>query len=287
LDAGLSSPYSPDYICVTHSHSDHIANIFYHLYGCKQGQKIKIYTPVQSVNLLDDLIKSTHRATCNIKKSVGEIINELKQTKISNPEEIDKLIDGLNAKVYSTDNNIQGIDQLYEIVPVNNITGVIDLNIKKRNISIEFIECCHEIPSIGFGFIESKQRIKSEYNHLRNPEGSKELSRLRKEGIQINENYNEYPFIYLGDTSEKVLENPELLKYKNIMIECTFIGDDELEQAKKTKHIHFNHLEEFVKSHPEIHFILYHFSQRYKKEEIEKYFAEKKYSNIYCWISQN
>ena len=45
LDGGLSANYSPDHIFITHSHTDHIANLPFHLYSAKENSKIQIYAP--------------------------------------------------------------------------------------------------------------------------------------------------------------------------------------------------------------------------------------------------
>ena len=45
-----------------------------------------------------------------------------------------------------------------------------------------------------------------------------------------------YNYGKLGDTTASVfISKPELLEFPLIICECTFIDDDDLEQAKKTK----------------------------------------------------
>lgn len=54
----------------------------------------------------------------------------------------------------------------------------------------------------------------------------RELGRLRKEGVEIEEEFFHPLFAYLGDSSIKVYEeNPELFDYPVIITECTFISD--------------------------------------------------------------
>ena len=69
------------------------------------------------------------------------------------------------------------------------------------------------------------------------------------------------------------------------MIECTFINDDDEERANITKHMHWNHLKMFIINNPQITFILYHFSGKYKREYIDDFFNILKIQNIIVWNS--
>ena len=84
---------------------------------------------------------------------------------------------------------------------------------------------------------------------------------------------------YLGDTSKEIFEGEQwekITQYKNIMIECTFIKEEDLEQADKTFHIHWKDLEPIVDKYKENNFILIHFSQRYENSWLTEFFKEKK-----------
>jgi ribonuclease Z len=94
-------------------------------------------------------------------------------------------------------------------------------------------------------------------------------------------------FIYLGDTGKEIFEHQEwnkILEYPAIIIECTFILEDEKEQAIKTQHIHWDDLEPIVDKYNKNTFILIHFSQRYDNSEIKKFFSEKNRSNVIPWV---
>ena len=94
----------------------------------------------------------------------------------------------------------------------------------------------HSVPCRSFGFCEFIKSLKDEYRSL---EGKK-LGELRRSGVQL-ENFSYKPrFIYIGDTNERVFEmNPEIFEYKSIIVECTFLYEDDIEQAKVTKHCHW------------------------------------------------
>jgi ribonuclease BN (tRNA processing enzyme) len=68
------------------------------------------------------------------------------------------------------------------------------------------------------------------------------------------------------------------------MIECTFLLDDDYSQAEKTFHIHWKDLEVYIRDNPNITFVLYHFSQRYKKKELIEFFSKIDLKNIVPWI---
>jgi len=267
LDAGLSANLSPECILITHNHADHIANISYHLYLVHK--KIPIFVPAESLVRLDRKIKSDHLASAEI-----------------------------------DDDDISHITKLYELIPAyDGLTEIIigekaetykDANgeekVRYKNgkpMKMEIIKCDHGINCVGYGLIEKKFKLKEEYKHL----SGKEIGALKKSGVDVLFE-EDFPFFcYLGDTSCEVLKDPRLEKYVTLMIESTFILPDELDNAIRTKHMHWDHLEPYVLAHPKINFILYHFSERYKHEDIkeffEKKFVDKGITNVVPWISQS
>lgn len=242
LDGGLSAEYSPDHIFITHSHTDHIASLPFHMYSTKPESKIQIYCPEDSCKNLDKMIKSM----LNINNDIP---------------------------------NMDNINPLYDLIPVKE--GSFYLTLRNRKFRIEVIKCYHTISCLGFGFIEIRNKLKEEYMKL----SQKEIAELRKSGVEISHEV-EYPvFCYLGDTSRKILENKNIEKYKNIMIECTFIEKEDLEQADLTLHMHWDYLKDYVNDHLNTTFILYHFSRRYKRSDIKKFFDGVKLDNIIPWIN--
>ena len=137
------------------------------------------------------------------------------------------------------------------------------------------------VPCLAFGFEDEKKGLKEEYKGL----VGRELGALRKKGIAIEDIYYEKTFVYIGDTSERVFEmNPDLFNYKAIIVECTFLHEDDLDNADKTKHCHWLRLRPIIEAHPECMFILYHFSMRYKESEIADFFRENcELQNVHPW----
>jgi ribonuclease Z len=162
------------------------------------------------------------------------------------------------------------------------------VTIKKRNYQIETFKCYHSVPCVGYGITEIRQKLKEEYSELT----GKEIGKLRREGIEINCN-KQYPLIaYIGDTTIKVLEdinNKNVFNYPYIIIESTFILPDQIDLAIKNKHIHWQQLIPYVVNHPEITFILIHFSPRYRDQEIIDFFENEKkklnITNIKAWVN--
>lgn len=68
------------------------------------------------------------------------------------------------------------------------------------------------------------------------------------------------------------------------MIECTFIFDEDYENSKEKKHIHWKDLKPFIDIHKDTQFILYHFSQRYKANQIKEFFKDCP-ENVIPWVS--
>lgn len=251
LDGGLSSPYGAEHIFITHGHADHTASLPFHIYQKKENNKIQIYSPKETTQFIKEFIESAY--------------------------------------VLSSDVDFQALDikrdELYLYKFYDNVSvsagDILDLNLKNKKISVEIIKCFHSVPCVGYGFIEKRQKLKEELKNL----SGKEIGELRKKGENIYYE-QQYPFLlFLGDTSNEILKDETIKKYKTIMIECTFIADDDLEQADKTFHLHWKHLENFIRENENITFVLYHFSQRYKKKELTDFFSKIDLKNIVPWIN--
>ena len=156
--------------------------------------------------------------------------------------------------------------------------------IKKRQYEIEVFKCHHSVPTVGYGISEIKLKLREQYKKL----PGREIGRLRKEGVIINEEVISPIMIYLGDTKASVLKNEKIFNYPVIMIECTFFGEGEANDAIAKSHVHWDHLMPYVKSHPDIKFVLYHFSTKYKERVIDEFFKDvqknENIKNILAWL---
>ena len=254
LDAGLSAPtFTINHLLITHCHSDHVANLPYHLYSHKPSDKIKIYVPKGIESHIKDYIESAYLLSSH-----------------TFPEQLNIKREELHLYNYY---------ELVTVEPGNNIS----IQIKKVNYGLEIFKCYHPVPCVGYGIYNVRKKLKEEYTKL----SGKEIGELRKNGVEINYDFVNKMFVYLGDTGKEIFEDGEwrrIVEYPAIIIECTFILEDEKEQAIKTQHIHWDDLEPIVDKYNKNTFILIHFSQRYDNSEVKKFFEEKKRSNVIPWI---
>jgi len=130
---------------------------------------------------------------------------------------------------------------------------------EKIVLKIEPFKCTHSCPCIGYGFIK----------------------------LDLETDTDVPLFCFLGDTDHKVMSNEyaKLIKYQTIIVECTFFEPENKKDAKKDKHMYWDNLIPFIRSHPEIKFILYHFSCRYKPQEIITFFTKCGFSNVVPFVN--
>ena len=138
--------------------------------------------------------------------------------------------------------------------------------------SVDIFECSHSVMSVGFGFSIHKNKLKDEYKELTR----QEIIELKKNNIEITETKIENIFLFLGDTDKHVLLNNNIYHYPTIIIECTYINDGETNLSTCNKHIHWNDIKNTVIFNITIQFILIHFSVKYNKEEVIKFFNQEK-----------
>jgi ribonuclease Z len=143
---------------------------------------------------------------------------------------------------------------------------------------VEIFECDHGIPTVSYGIKVVRNRLKDEYKEL----PGKEIGLLRKQGVEVTREVVIPTLAFLCDTTIRVFElNPSVFNYPTIMIECTFLRQ---EDVNNSKHICWNELKPVILSHPENMFVLIHFSMKYKDEEIKTFFEGEGVSNIKVWV---
>ena len=180
----------------------------------------------------------------------------------------------------------------------------IPMILNKKECIVEIIECFHSAPCNGYGFSEYRMRLRKDIVERKfTPE---QISKLVEDGEIVNEKVLIPLFCFLGDTDHRVFEDakdinkrtlkhykkgmpeprlrPEIpnpvFNYPVIIVECTYIDPDHERDAKNDKHMHWKNLKPIVLAHPEIHFVLIHFSARYRSDYIDDFFRKQNISNI-------
>jgi ribonuclease Z len=173
---------------------------------------------------------------------------------------------------------------LNDCVELINVDQVFTIGIRPgesilyKNIKINIIKCFHNVPSVGFELVETKNILKAEFKG----KSSSDLKTLKKKGINITEKVEIKKFTFLGDTTIDVFNNA-VLESPVIMVECTIL-DDEVspDETYKRGHIHWEQLKPIIEFSPNTLFVLIHLSKRYSKEYVQKFFEDSP-KNIYVW----
>lgn len=169
------------------------------------------------------------------------------------------------------DINLKPVYKLYGVEPGSHFT------INDGRHHVEVFKAYHSVPSVGFGIYEKRKKLKPEYLTL----SGKEISELRKSGVEINYDIDIPLVAYSGDTDIRFFDGEQgrkILEYPTIIVECTFLGrnKEEIERANKVKHITWSQLKPIVlNAKPNQKFVLVHFSLRYSCEEVQSYFQNE------------
>ncbi len=266
LDCGLPADVSKkgSVFFITHCHLDHFGGLHKVLIQAEISQPIII----------------TH----------GAIIKQLQQFVMSSMSLTKSTI---NPKIMS-----------HITINGTNYYDKIPMVLNKKKCVVEIIECFHSAPCNGYGFSEYRTRLRKDIAERKLTQ--EEIGKLVASGENVNEEVLIPLFCFLGDTDHRVFEDakdinkrtlkhhkkgmpeprmrPEIsnpvFTYPVIIVECTYIDPDHEREAKDDKHMHWKNLKPIVLAHPEIHFILIHFSARYRSDYIDDFFRKQKISNV-------
>ena len=121
----------------------------------------------------------------------------------------------------------------------------------------------HRVPARAYEFLEVRHRLRPEYA------GRDDIVELRRQGLDVTEEYRHSLLFYTGDTDRGMLEsNDALFRAEVLMIECSFVGEGDQDRAARYRHIHFDDIVEFADRFENRLIVLTHFSRRYSRDEI-------------------
>ncbi len=124
----------------------------------------------------------------------------------------------------------------------------------------------HTLPSLGYTVIQRRHKLKPEY-HGR---PGHELAALKAEGTEITTPLDTDLVTYIGDTSPETLDRVSGLGTSRVVIvECTFLTDEDLPLAVERGHLHLRHLVDRLERFGNAELILTHFSRRYRRQDVE------------------
>jgi ribonuclease Z len=135
----------------------------------------------------------------------------------------------------------------------------------RNDLSVTFLPGRHRVPTVGYLFSEVRKKLLDDLVGRT----EEEIVALKIRGAEVTRR-EEIPLLaYPGDCSPEIFEAaPELFRARVLLVECSFLGEDDRERARKYAHIHLDDIVERASLFENEAIVLTHFSMRYRPEEI-------------------
>ncbi|EPS35176.1 hypothetical protein H072_11481 [Dactylellina haptotyla CBS 200.50] len=328
LDAGvLIDDSRPQNVFITHGHSDHSYNI---LAYCRRITPPDIYVPAETARFMDDYILSSKALNLGFpvrsyhnfdQNGVGNTYLTVEgrltprsapasrsMTPSPNRASNAALRSKLKAAIVKEtgEPSQEDLDEdedpstlllpTHNIVPVTTAADAVFTLKTHPAIKVSILPRNHTVPSVGFMFTQTSNRLKPAYRTL----PGLELRDLRQQGVEITYQHRTPIFAFLGDGDHtSLLGDPEWLTGNEekglshcpvVITECSFLYESHRAQAVKTLHTLWADLEPIVRRHTQTTWVLMHFSKRYSDAEIVEFFENLSDTeagcpfNIVVWV---
>ncbi len=134
-----------------------------------------------------------------------------------------------------------------------------------RGLTVEAFATDHVVPSLGFHLWRGRRRLAADYAEL----PREELIALRERGVETTQVIEDLWLTYCGDTGPAVFEmEPRLFDAKVLMLECTFLGEEQREHGRRFKHLHLDDIARRAGELRNEAIVLHHLSRRYRVEDL-------------------
>lgn len=137
----------------------------------------------------------------------------------------------------------------------------------RNDLELKFLPGRHRVPTVGYLFSEVRRKLA---DGLEGRSGE-EIAAMRAGGAEVTRREDIPLLAYPGDCGPEVFDAaPDLYRARVLLIECSFVGVDDRDRARKYAHIHLDDIIERAPLFRNDAIVLTHFSMRYRSEEIRE-----------------
>ncbi len=129
----------------------------------------------------------------------------------------------------------------------------------RRDFGIRAYQTHHGGPSLGYGLISIREKLKPELLGIPGPE----LVAMKKGGVEIQYKLEVPLIVYLGDTTlGPVFDEPDVRAAEVLITECTFYDAEHRHKSKAGRHLHLDQFAQVVPNLNNQHIIVTHITRR-------------------------